>query len=149
MTFKEALVDTLRFYSEDTNRRSHHGDMCYFMHNDGRRCAVGRLVRPEKEEFFKQMDLLNNSNIEATVHAHQLNVMINESRTITESEAIKELTIVSDAELNDLLLLEILHDEDHNWDKNGLTEFGMETVEHFRPDLVEDVHVALEHGILN
>lgn len=148
MTFKEALVDTLRFYGEDTSRRSHQGDDCFFLHEDGRRCAVGRFIRPEKESFFRGMDLLHNSNIEAAIHTHQLNAWVGGKRLITESEAIQELTVLNDAELQDLLFLEILHDENQNWDENGLTEFGMETVQHFRPDLVEYVRSELKDAVI-
>jgi hypothetical protein len=42
ITFKEALVDSLRFYGEDTGRRSRHQNECLYLHNDGRRCAVGQ-----------------------------------------------------------------------------------------------------------
>lgn len=143
MTFKEALLDTIRFYSEDTNRRS----LCFFMHEDGRRCAVGRFILPEKESFFKEMDEMHNSNIEAVVHKHQQRALA-EGRPINEEQAIRELVSISDASINDLMLLEILHDEDCNWNKSGLTDFGRETVEHFRPDLVEAVHTALEDGAI-
>ena len=67
VSFKEALVDTIRYYGDDTSRRS----LCFFMHEDGRRCAIGRYIRPEKEGFFQEMDRLHNSNIEAAVHAYQ------------------------------------------------------------------------------
>ena len=39
----KALVDSLRFYGEDTGRRSRHQNECLYLHSDGRRCAVGRL----------------------------------------------------------------------------------------------------------
>lgn len=143
MTFKEALLDTIRYYGEDISRRS----LCFFMHEDGRRCAVGRFVLPEKESFFKEMDRLHNSNVEATVHEYQKRAQ-KEGRTIGEEEAIRELVNISDATVNDLILLEILHDEDCNWDENGLSEFGKETVKHFRSDLVEVVHTSLEDGII-
>lgn len=136
MDFKNALLDTLRYYGEDTRRRSSDGSFCFFMHEDGRRCAVGRFVLPEKESFFKEMDQAHNSNIEAAVHEHQRRAR-SEGRDITEEEAIHELVGISDANINDLMLLEILHDEECNWDKDGLTDFGRETVKHFRPDLVE------------
>lgn len=144
MTFKEALVDTLRFYSEDTNRRSRHDGECLYMHNDGRRCAIGRFVRPEKEEFFRAMDDMHNSSIEAAVHAHQSRAR-KQGHNITEEQAIKELTTITDGSLSDLLFLEVLHDEDANWNNNGLSPFGMDTVKHFRPDLVQEVLEA-SHG---
>lgn len=143
VSFKEALVDTIRYYGDDTSRRS----LCFFMHEDGRRCAIGRYIRPEKEGFFQEMDRLHNSNIEAAVHAYQKMTFVS-GRTLTENDAIRELLHITDATISDLMLLEILHDEDNNWDENGLSEFGKETVKHFRSDLVEVVHTSLEDGII-
>lgn len=134
VTFQEALVDTIRYYGEDTSRRS----LCFFIHEDGRRCAIGRFIRPEHDAFFHHMDFMHNSNIEAVVHEHQKRTA-ERGRTITENEAIHELVRIKDASLSDLIFLEILHDEDANWSSDGLTGFGEETVKHFRPDIVEEV----------
>ncbi len=145
ITFKEALVDSLRFYGEDTSRRSRHQNECLYLHNDGRRCAVGRFIRPGKEEFFRTMDNIHNSSIEAAVHAHQHRSSL-EGKKISESEAILELTVITDATIGDLLFLEVLHDEDANWDINGLTSFGQETIAHFRPDIAKEV-LEEAHGV--
>lgn len=147
ITFKEALVDTLRFYGEDTSRRSRFNNECFFLHADGRRCAVGRFIRAGNEELFRALDVIHNSNIEAAVHAHQRRAL-QEGRIISEDEAIVELTVLSDATLSDLLFLEVLHDQDVNWDSNGLTTFGELTISDFRPDLakevIEEAHGAVE-----
>lgn len=145
ITFKEALVDTLRFYGEDPSRRSRHKNECLYLHSDGRRCAVGRFIRSEKEEFFRTMDNIHNSNIEAAVHAHQHRCGLS-GKNISESEAILELTVITDATIGDLLFLEVLHDEDANWDINGLTSFGQETIAHFRPDIAKEV-LEKAHGV--
>lgn len=145
ITFKEALVDTLRFYGENTGRRSRCDNERLFLHNDGRRCAVGRFIREGKEEFFRTLDNIHNSNIEAAVHAHQHRALM-EGRTIDEMEAVAELTILTDATLSDLLFLEVLHDEDINWDTNGLTSFGELTLTHFRPDIAKEV-IEEAHGV--
>ena len=143
MTFKEALVDTLRFYSEDTSRRSKHGSDCIYVQRDGHRCAVGRLIKDGMEKLFVLFDgILHGNNIEAVVHAHQARAF-GEGRNITETEAIAELTVLSDATLSDLLFLQVIHDEDPNWDESGLTEFGEGTVRAFRPDIAEEVLAAV------
>ena len=66
---------------------------------------------------------------------------------ITETEAIAELTVLTDATLSDLLFLEVLHDEDANWDPNGLTSFGESTLTDFRPDLAKEV-IEEAHGAI-
>lgn len=135
ITFKEALIDVIRFYGENPLRRSCiEGDRIY-MHDDGRKCAIGRYIRPGKEETFRSFE---NGNIESVVHAYQTKERMN-GRWINEYDAIIELLCIQDASMDDLAFLQILHDEDNNWGPNGLSEFGEKTIEQFRPDIAEEV----------
>lgn len=139
ITFKEALVDAIRFYSEDPSRRSCIAGDRIYMQEDGHKCAIGRYIRPGQEEVFHSFDVHEkNGNIETVVNAYQVQQR-KSGRWIGEKEAIAELVNINDATLDDLVFLQILHDEDGNWDSGGLSEFGRETIKQFRPDLYEDV----------
>ena len=143
ITFEEALIDMVRFYGEDTDRRSCvEGERLYY-NSDGRQCAIGRLARPEHEALFRNFDNTDCGVIESVVHEYQKKQRMN-GKWISEEEALAELTIVSDATLMDITFLQILHDEDPNWDKDGLTQFGVQTVGNFRPDLMEKVLSAIQ-----
>ena len=139
ITFEEALMDAVRFYGENTERRSCDGNNRFYLSNSGKKCAVGRLIKEEHEEFFRIFD---NEDVcgsfEAVVHAYQRLEAIN-GRTLSENEAVGELTIVGDATLMDINFLQNFHDEDPNWDENGLTPFGVQTIGEYRPDLLEKV----------
>ncbi len=137
MTFKEALIDTIRFYSNDVTRRS---AQCYF-DAVGNKCAIGRLVRQDKKELFQRFDNhIMSGNIESVVHAYQAE----RNWAISETEAIAELTYISDANVADVSFLQLIHDENPNWDKDGLSSFGRATVRHFYPEIADEVMDALE-----
>jgi len=140
ITFKEALRDAIDFYGADTSRRSRIGGDCFYLQDDGHRCAVGRVIKDGNEDFFHQFDTdnVNNSSIESVIHAYQKSEHI-KGRELTEDEAARELTIVKDATLQDLNFLQILHDEDQNWNKDGLSHFGRRTIREFRPDIADEV----------
>ncbi len=139
MTFKEALVDTIRFYSNDVTRRS---AQCYF-DAVGNKCAIGRLVREDKKELFQEFDNHTQiGNIESVVHAHQTE----RNWTISETEAIAELTYITDASIADVSFLQLIHDENPNWGKDGLSSFGRATIRHFYPEIADEVLSALEVG---
>lgn len=139
ITFEEALIDMVRFYGDDTKRRACTNGDRFYMHNDGRRCAIGRIIKPQHEAFFRSFDGDGMcGSIEAVVHEYQKRQLIS-GRTVNEDQAAKELTIVKDATLIDLNFLQIIHDEDSNWDESGLSPFGIETIGNFRLDLLETV----------
>lgn len=148
ISFEEALIDTIKFYSHDISKRSCASGDRFYTHDDGRKCAIGRFVRDKHASFFHRFDDHNIcGSIEAVVHAYQTNQMLC-GRTISEKEAISELTIINDAELIDMNFLQILHDEDINWNRDGLTPFGFETINSFRPDLLNVAKQALEEELM-
>lgn len=147
ITFEEALIDAVRFYGEDIGRRSCVEGLRLYAIKDGRKCAIGRLIRSEHEEFFHTFDEDGQcGTIEAVVHEYQKNQRMS-GRYVSENEAVKELTYISDATLTDVSFLQILHDDDQNWDEQGLTEFGMETIKDFRPDLRDVVFLSLQEDL--
>lgn len=139
ITFEEALIDMVRFYGEDTSRRACANGDRFYMHSDGRKCAIGRLIRSEHEAFFRNFDDAGLcGSIEAVVHEYQRLRLI-DGRGISEEQAVQELTIVRDATLIDMNFLQIIHDEDSNWDENGLSQFGIETIGNFRIELLDSI----------
>ncbi len=99
------LEETVKFYSEDTTRRSMDstGD-CKYFGPDGKKCAVGRWIDPNKY----------NSDFEGhTIKSSVMDALVEEKRGYSFLFWNR---------------LQILHDAEENWDENGLTEVGKENL---------------------
>lgn len=101
---KEFLDDTVKYYSEDTSRRSVL-DKCMYRTGDGRKCAIGRYIPDDK-----YTTLIEGKNVISKLVYNLI------------PQNISMLGI------DFLLSIQSLHDESDNWDKNGLTEKGKEYV---------------------
>lgn len=101
----EILEDTVKYYSEDVTRRAvtDKGN-CRYKTIDGKRCAIGRLSKKDLKEGYS----VTNSN----------NIVFNELE--------EELQLLGGLFLESL---QNLHDSRMNWDKNGITNEGLEYVE--------------------
>ena len=99
----EFLDETVAYYSEDVNRRATNvGGSCFYLTEDGRKCAIGRYIPPKKY----------SSDFEGrSVKGDIFNCL---------PKKIKELGEVF------LIKVQTFHDGDENWDENGLTMFGKE-----------------------
>ena len=142
ITFKDALVDTINFYGSNLDART---DGCYF---DGEnRCAVGRFIAEGNEDFFREFDRIENNGVEAVIHGYQDKVRRDSNRIITSDEAARDLTVIGDVTMDDLLYLQIIHDGGENWTKGGLSDFGWEAIQGFWPNLFEEIkEMQLQHA---
>jgi hypothetical protein len=109
LTYRQVVEDTVKYYSEDTRRRSLEGSICtYYNPENGNMCAVGRyMCEPQKFTIdnIGEMDfssLLGDFNFEDIM-----------------KEEVKNL--------NNILFwekLQCLHDWSTNWTKYGLKDSG-------------------------
>jgi hypothetical protein len=112
-TKTEIINETAAYYSEDTSRRALTFNSsgivtgCSYLTNDNKMCAVGRCFTKEGLEEFGS-------------HAGYFNMpMIS---LFKEDYQIEDNFFWSD--------LQRLHDNSHNWNKDGLTEQGKEFVQY-------------------
>ena len=103
-TYLDVLNETITFYSEDVNRRSiNDTDNCMYNGPDGKQCAIGRVCNdiPEKFEdklcdtIFDQLGF----NILKPEYNHLKNYKF-------------------------WLDLQAFHDDEDNWDEDGLSLIG-------------------------
>lgn len=104
----EFLEDTLKYYSEDTNRRAldDQGGSCRYKTEDGKKCAIGRFIPDEK---YKKS--IEGCSVREVMHKNLL------------SEEI--LSLGSDF----LNSIQGLHDHHDYWIKNGISKKGEKYIE--------------------
>lgn len=99
------LEDTVKYYSDDTSRRASSVQQCYYRYED-KCCAVGRLIPDDcYREWWDE-------------HIIGVQEIFNE---LPENVQVYTVKFLKE--------LQILHDDDLHWDKNGLTEEGDKYVE--------------------
>lgn len=123
MKTKEQIInETVNYYSKDTSRRAlNNVGNCKYITEDGRKCAIGRVLRPSKckKEFNctvrKLAEILGLNNLDEallpSVRGHEVDFWID---------------------------LQDIHDCNCNWDDDGLTESGEEEVEKIKECWIED-----------
>lgn len=117
----EILEDTVKYYSEDTNRRCMHVDTetCYYAPESlGKQeisngCAVGRLLSPE---LRKQIDEYGPISIDTVMRDEDIELPLE----------VRELTA------DFLMKLQDLHDKQLHWNKEGLTQEGLDKVQEIK-----------------
>lgn len=117
------LKDTVKFYSEDTTRRSYEVVLdyvipglvhCFYKHPNGNTCAIGRYITNYNKDIegFPIRHIIRNKELQKCIP--------------------KELTTLG---VNFLQRLQILHDTQGFWTKEGLSEEGKETVDLMLQDI--------------
>lgn len=130
MTKLELLEDTVKYYSIDTSRRAvvkleYGATECMYTTDDGQHCAVGRWLQPN----YKNTDWTNNIGCSA-------------------DDLLRDTGVIQPYEPDELFVEEVqhipawfwmdlqqLHDNHVFWDKDGLTEAGVEKVDELREDI--------------
>ena len=118
MTRLEFLEDTIKYYSEDTNRRcvSYKG-VCNYSPEESNKvgisdgCAIGRHCTPH-----------GRVALDASVCGEVRNVMMSKERDYIP-------VFMQDYGTQFLSYVQTLHDMASYWDANGLTTFGLKEVE--------------------
>lgn len=115
----EILEDTVKYYSEDVLRRCVDNDECRYspeslnIQDISEGCAIGRLL---PREICNKLDDLD-PNLSA--------------RSLFDTERYPNLGIpqdILDLRKGFLTDLQALHDLNHHWDENGLSEKGKKLV---------------------
>ena len=115
MTALEIIEDTVKYYSEDTNRRARNmlNCSCEYLTAQGKMCAVGRCLLPSKNKGLKN-NFAFLANSKGKLIKNKDNYFKKQYRGFPESF------------WNDL---QMLHDKGINWVKNELTKEGEKYVE--------------------
>ena len=106
---KQILIETKNYYSQDPiKKRNLNGGMCvyspYSCESEG--CAVGRML---EEDSAQELDNLSNTITVGEDYAGGTHI-------IWDSYILENLVFFK--------LLQFFHDDDTNWDSNGITAEG-------------------------
>lgn len=111
--YLDFLQETVDYYSEDVSRRATKNSKCLYKTGDGRMCAVGRCLDPEKYELW-----MEGNSVELSPEIE---------------EALKPQYRGFDVSF--LQHVQDLHDKNINWGENGLTYEGEEAVKSIRENI--------------
>jgi len=131
MTKLELLEDTVKYYSEDTSRRAvvklkSGATECMYTTDDGQHCAVGRWLQPN----YQNTDWLDNEGCSADDLLKGCSV--NDYRYEVDDLFVEGVRhIPAWFWINHVLL----HDNDVFWDKDGITQAGVEKVDELKEDI--------------
>lgn len=127
------LDETIELYSDPANR-AHENGKCKFITDDGRRCAIGRLLEPDLCLTIENLILEEDDDI-AGASGMLFELLDNSFRDALRSK---------DFDLPDFLVqnegffeaLQFLHDMGQNWERNhGLSTLGKEHVRFMRQSI--------------
>ena len=118
MTKAELLLDTLKYYSADINRRCKSRGGCWYSPlkagkvRSSKGCAIGRHLKPTVQHLF---DACKNTSIDAVLQ---------------EKKSYKKRlpTWMQKLSIDFLVEIQSLHDTDHNWTSYGLSPSGKDKV---------------------
>ena len=114
----EFLDETVAFYGEDTSRRALQNNQCMYRTDDGRKCAIGRVIPDEL--YSRSLDRTGGVGIVTILESPKL------SKRIPDN--VKELGKYF------LLSVQKLHDRTSSWQMGkGLSESGQK----YYDDIVE------------
>lgn len=100
----EIIEETVNYYSKDTSRRATTKDwFCDYLTEDGRTCAIGRVLIEPKSY---------NGDV------YSLNISKDLETIIKEEYRGHNIGFWAD--------LQRLHDKDNYWDKEGIRSYGIE-----------------------
>ena len=131
MTKLELLEDTVKYYSIDTSRRAvvkleSGATECMYTTDDGQHCAVGRWLQPN----YKNTKWVDNEGCSA-------DDLISGISGNNYQYEVDELFVKGVRHIPAWFWMDLqqLHDNDGFWDKDGLTEEGVEQVDKLREDI--------------
>lgn len=125
MTKLEIIEETVKYYSEDTSRRSTEEKNCVYLSKNGNKCAFSRCCTEEGVELLHK----------------------NEGRSVGVLDCTSPLYLGK--EIDDVLKpeykghsidfwrnLQDLHDSENYWDSNGLTKEGLERLKYIKQNYI-------------
>lgn len=102
----ELLEDTVRYYSEDTKRRAVNNGNCKYITEDGRKCAIGRLLPNDKIELLKD----ETSSVYTFIQREKYKNILPDNILALGIEFLRDI--------------QYLHDTDKYWGVNELNQEG-------------------------
>jgi hypothetical protein len=138
MTELELLEDTIKYYSENTERRCVNVKSCYYSpitaHKEGisEGCAIGRHL---DKDFALQIDKYDDDFDGDSGIIQVLSVMLEE-----EENKSKFPDWMLKMNPNFLQDIQGLHDANSNWDKNGLSQEGLECEKEIKNKLAKNLY---------
>lgn len=120
------LNETLEYYTTDVSRRCAKDGRCTYDpirigHENSEGCAIGRHLTPEMKIYF-------DNNV-GTISPHYLELL---------PPKLKELGVIF------LRSIQMLHDEDRLWDKDGLNSFGVQYLNYIQNIIMLDFDNKLD-----
>lgn len=135
-TKAEIIIETVQHYNSKNTARKTETNTCTYMNEAGAMCAVGRCLTNEGMQIFKAFEdnnLDGNTSIESFVKAYDMDKF---------NDALKEEYRGHDVDF--WKNLQYLHDATNNWGENGITEYGLGTVDSL---FGEDAYVMVKKAI--
>lgn len=112
MTKTEILLETAKFYGEDTSRRSIRNNKCAYKGENGKECAFQRCVVTDLTEYDAWITDPNNMFTNSALS------IMNKRENLVFKEGYEGH---SPGFWNDV---QSLHDSHYIWDEKGITERG-------------------------
>lgn len=113
LTYLDVLNDTINHYN--LNNRSLDNELnCIYLNKDGKSCAVGRYIDNVKE-FIANNEYLNEGSFTELYQEYNITFLKKEVQHLD----------------NEIFWtrLQLLHDDNFNWNETGLSEDGLYEVE--------------------
>lgn len=122
--YLKVLEDTKNFYSADVTRRStdiYNYKNCLYRNPEGKACAIGRFLTPEKAFACDNEKDCGNSAIGIWKRIRNLKAFKGTSKRFWRA-------------------LQIFHDDNDNWKNDGLTEAGLQHYSTIKQNIKDNVY---------
>jgi hypothetical protein len=130
---EQLLNETVNWYSEDTSRRAEDGGECSYETEDGRHCAIGRLLNKSNIKVLRKNFGLGSMFCEIALDIKKW-AKNNESLGLCLGQNTEDLS----RHLYFGSILQELHDTGSNWnleEGKGMTSKGRHAVSRIRRDI--------------
>lgn len=117
----DIIIETVKNYNSNNTSKKAETDACTYMNENGAMCAVGRCLTNEGMQIFKAFEdnnLHGNTSVAYFTNVYGMDKFDN---------ALKEEYRGYDLEF--WKNLQYLHDSPRNWDEDGITQSGLESVD--------------------
>jgi hypothetical protein len=132
----DIIIETVKHYNSNNTARKAETDTCTYMNEGGAMCAVGRCLTNEGMQIFKAFEHNNvevNTSVEYFTNVYGMDEFNN---------ALKEEYRGHDVDF--WKNLQYLHDATNNWNENGITKYGLGTVDSL---FGEDAYVMVKKAL--
>jgi hypothetical protein len=117
----DIIIETVKHYNSNNTARKAETDTCTYMNENGAMCAVGRCLTNEGMRRFEAFEYINLDVNTGVVYFTNVYGMDEFNDTLKEEYRGHDVEFWKN--------LQYLHDATNNWDENGITEYGLGTVD--------------------